>query len=30
MDEAIKLIEVEFEFHAEVEGHKLFQETEAI
>jgi hypothetical protein len=25
MDEAIKLMEVGFEFHAEVEGHKLFR-----
>ncbi len=25
MDETVRLIEVGFEFHAEVEGHKLFR-----
>jgi hypothetical protein len=25
MDEAIKLMKVGFEFHAEIEGHKLFR-----
>lgn len=25
MDEAVKLMEIGFEFHAEVEGHKLFR-----
>ena len=25
MDEAIRLMEVGFEYHAEVEGHKLFR-----
>lgn len=25
MEDAIKLIEVGFEFHAEIEGHKLFR-----
>jgi hypothetical protein len=25
MDEAVRLMEVGFEFHAEVEGHKLFR-----
>ena len=25
MDEAVRLLEVGFEFHAEVEGHKLFR-----
>jgi hypothetical protein len=25
MDDAVKLMEVGFEFHAEIEGHKLFR-----